>query len=78
MPETAKLLQAYMISEEYQRLLGGPSVRSDLGNGSVWDTDYTTFHQFMEDRSVVEQWRFLLEDKIGTAQGLSPLVDDIV
>jgi hypothetical protein len=81
MPETAKLLQAYMISEEYQRLLGGPSVRSDLGNRSAWDvenTDYTTFHQFMEDRSVVEQWRFLLEDKIGTAQGLSPLVDNIV
>lgn len=35
MPETAKLLQAYMISEEYQRLLGAPSVRRDVGNGSV-------------------------------------------
>jgi hypothetical protein len=31
----------------------------------------------MEDRDAVEQLRFVFEDKIGTAQGLSPLVDDI-
>lgn len=80
MPETAKLLQAYLISEEYQLLRQGPSIRRDVGNVTLWDaknTDYTSFHHIMEDRTVVEQWRFLLEDKLGTAQGLSPLIDNI-
>jgi ABC-type Fe3+ transport system substrate-binding protein len=80
LPETAKLLQAFLISEEFQVSRGEPSVRKDVGNSTIWDadnTDYVTFHQFMEDRDAVEQLRFVFEDKIGTAQGLSPLVDDI-
>lgn len=80
LPETAKLLQAFLISEAYQRIAEAPSVRRDVGNVTIWDannTDYTTFHQFMENRDMVEQWRFVFEDKIGTAQGLSPLVDNI-
>ncbi|KAJ5890822.1 uncharacterized protein N7473_007050 [Penicillium subrubescens] len=80
LPETAKLLQAFLISEEFQVSRGEPSVRKDVGNSTIWDadnTDYVTFHQFMEDRDAVEQLRFVFEDKIGTAQGLSPLVDDL-
>ncbi|OOQ88317.1 putative abc-type fe3+ transport periplasmic component protein [Penicillium brasilianum] len=80
LPETAKLLQAYLISEEFQLTRGVPSVRKDIGNSTIWDsktTDYVTFHQFMEDRESVEQLRFVFEDKIGTAQGLSPLIDNI-
>lgn len=80
LPETAKLLQAFLISEEFQVSRGAPSVRKDVGNTTIWDaknTDYVTFHQFMEDRDIVEQWRFVFEDKIGTAQGLNPLIDDI-
>jgi ABC-type Fe3+ transport system substrate-binding protein len=80
LPETAKLLQAYLISEEYQLTKGTPSIRRDVGATTIWDvenTDYITFHQFMERRDMVEQWRFMLEDRIGTAQGLSPLIDTL-
>jgi ABC-type Fe3+ transport system substrate-binding protein len=85
LPETAKLVQAFLISKAGQSIYlqeGLPSVRKDLagGNGTIWDssnTDYATFHQFMENRDTVEAWRFAFEDKIGTAQGLNPLIDDI-
>ena len=40
-------------------------------------TDATKFVDFMADRAAVERLRFWLEDKIGTAQGLSSLIDDI-
>jgi ABC-type Fe3+ transport system substrate-binding protein len=81
LPETAKLLQAFLISKEFQVSRGEPSVRSDVGNSTIWDaknTDYVSFHQWMEKRDEVEQLRFVFEDKIGTAQGLSSLVDDIL
>lgn len=80
LPETAKLLQAFLISEDYQRLTRAPSVRRDLGNVTLWDannTDYTTFDKFMQNRAMVEQWRFMIEDKIGPAQGPNPLTDNI-
>ncbi|KAK9389403.1 hypothetical protein V1515DRAFT_577755 [Lipomyces mesembrius] len=85
LPETAKLVQAFLISEAGQSVYlqeGLPSVRKDLvsGNETIWDlsnTDYVIFHQFMENRETVEAWRFAFEDKIGTAQGLSPLIDDL-
>lgn len=40
-------------------------------------TDPAAFLPFMKDRAAVERLRFILEDKIGTAQGLSPLKDDL-
>lgn len=40
-------------------------------------TDPTNFGRFMADRAAVERLRFFFEDRIGTAQGLSPLVDGI-
>lgn len=85
LPETAKLLQAFLISEAGQNIYlqqGLPSVRKDInGNSStIWDqnnTEYVGFHQFMRDRASVEAFRFEIEDKIGTAQGASPLFDGI-
>lgn len=85
MPETARLLQAFLVSEQWQSAAvqrGSPSVRKDVGNGdaTIWNrenTDYVKFHEFMLRRDVVEAWRFQFEDKLGTAQGLSPLIDAI-
>lgn len=85
MPETAKLLQAFLISEAGQEIFlqqGLPSVRKDIGssNGTIWDqtnTEYAQFHEFMNQRDVVESWRLKFEDRLGTPQGVSPLVDSI-
>lgn len=85
LPETAKLVQAFLISEAGQDIYlqqGLPSVRKDItgSSGTIWDqnnTDYVTFHQFMRDRRSVEAFRFEIEDKVGTAQGISPLIDGI-
>jgi hypothetical protein len=40
-------------------------------------TDPTKFSQFMADRAAVERLRFFFEERIGTAQGLSRLIDGI-
>lgn len=84
MPETARLLQSFFVSDEWQRSLlqgGQRSSRSDLGNASTIfqapNTDFTTFKPFMKQRDVVEAWKLQFEDVLGTAQGLSPLVDNI-
>lgn len=85
MPETAKLLQSFLVSNAWQDQYlkqGSPSVRKDLGHGNatIWgveNTDFVSFHRFMEERDVVEAWRFAIEDVIGTAQGLSPLIDNV-
>ncbi|KAI1193920.1 ABC transporter [Nemania serpens] len=83
-PEGAKLLHNYMLSEEYQTLLGSWSVRKDLpappGHPALMDipsTNPTGFDGFMADRARVERLRLFFEDKIGTPQGLSPLKDNI-
>lgn len=85
MPETAKLLQGFLISEAGQEIFlqqGLPSVRKDIGgsNGTIWDqanTEYAQFHEFMNQRDVVESWRLKFEDRLGTPQGVSPLVDSV-
>jgi hypothetical protein len=41
------------------------------------NTDATGFAKFMADRAGVERLRFFFENKIGAAQGLSPLEDDL-
>lgn len=46
----------------------------------IWhmnDTNPTSFFQFMLDRPNVERLKLCFENKIGTAQGLSPLIDDL-
>lgn len=40
-------------------------------------TNPTEFAKWMADRAAVERLRFFFEDRIGTAQGLSPLEDDL-
>lgn len=40
-------------------------------------TDPTKFSKWMMDRAAVERLRFFFEDKIGSAQGLSPLIDEL-
>lgn len=85
MPETAKLLQAFLISAAGQDVFlqqGLASVRKDIGgsDGTIWDqtnTEYAQFHEFMNQRDVVEAWRLEFEDRLGTPQGISPLVDGI-
>ncbi|KAF4548948.1 Hypothetical protein D9617_24g016620 [Elsinoe fawcettii] len=84
MPETARLLQSFFVSDTWQRGLiqrGQQSSRIDLSNGTAIfqanNTDFTTFKPFMKQRDVVEAWRFQFEDILGTAQGLSPLIDNI-
>ncbi|KAI9326435.1 hypothetical protein DFJ73DRAFT_954874 [Zopfochytrium polystomum] len=39
--------------------------------------DLTAFAKYMADRPAVERFRFFIESKIGTPQGLSPLVDGL-
>ncbi|KAK2010011.1 ABC-type Fe3+ transport system [Colletotrichum eremochloae] len=83
-PEGAKLLHSYILSAEYQNIRGGWSVRNDVPAPPNFPpilempgTDPTAFGKFMSDRAAVERLRFWLEDRLGTAQGLSPLIDDL-
>lgn len=83
-PESAKLLHSYILSEEYQNSTGSWSVRRDIapptGYPSVMEmpgTDPTKFSAWMSDRAAVERLRFFFEARIGSAQGLSPLIDDL-
>ncbi|CAH0004507.1 unnamed protein product [Clonostachys byssicola] len=83
-PEGAKLLHNFLLSPEYQELPGRWSVRRDIPAPQGFPklseekaTNPTEFARFMADRKLVERLRFYFEAKIGTAQGLSPLIDDI-
>ncbi|KAM0337996.1 hypothetical protein ACHAPU_011473 [Fusarium lateritium] len=84
-PEGAKLLHNFLLSREWQDQQGW-SVRQDvpLPKGFTWgelDNNNTTnpaaFISWMADRERVGRLRDWFESKIGTAQGLSPLKDDI-
>jgi ABC-type Fe3+ transport system substrate-binding protein len=82
-PEGAKLLHSFMLSDDYQ-LGGGWSVLEDVpapeGAETILqqpNTDAPAFASWMEDRANLERIRYFYEDKIGTAQGLSPLIDDL-
>ncbi|KAK1523345.1 ABC transporter [Colletotrichum paranaense] len=86
-PEGAKLLHNFMLSDEYQSAAtaaGLWSVRKDVappaGYPGIMDVETTNpveFERFMGDRVRVERLKLFFEDKIGTAQGLSPLIDDL-
>ncbi|KAK4069473.1 hypothetical protein Trihar35433_6052 [Trichoderma harzianum] len=83
-PESAKLFHNYLLSAEYQQTVS-LSVRQDIkSSGSPYSdimhtphTNPTAFARFMEDRVTVERLRFFFENRLGSAQGLSPLIDDI-
>lgn len=83
-PESAKLLFNWMLSPEHQAT--GWSVRQDIAvpdtipYPDLWHMNGTnprTFFDFMMNRPNVERLKLYFEDKIGTAQGLSPLIDDL-
>ncbi|RWA13550.1 hypothetical protein EKO27_g1526 [Xylaria grammica] len=83
-PEGAKLLHNFLLSEEHQSSLGSWSVRKDIpapaGYAELADIPSTNpdgFESFMADRARAERLRLFFEDKIGTAQGLSPLKDEL-
>ncbi|WYZ35815.1 hypothetical protein EsH8_X_000462 [Colletotrichum jinshuiense] len=83
-PEGAKLLHAYLLSAEFQASRGGWSVRGDVAPPANYPpilempgTDPTAFGKWMSDRAAVERLRFYLEDRLGTPQGLSPIIDNL-
>lgn len=82
-PEGAKLLHNFILTPEYQQLMGW-SVRQDvpLPEGfpypeldKINSTNAPAFARWMADREKVGRLRDWFEAKIGTAQGLSPLED---
>ncbi|KAJ3937959.1 uncharacterized protein N0V96_011958 [Colletotrichum fioriniae] len=84
--EGAKLLHNFLLSDEYQspNNTGMWSVRKDIpapaGFPDLMDVNSTNpidFERFMADRERVERLKLFFESKIGSAQGLSPLVDDL-
>ncbi|KAH7382120.1 hypothetical protein BKA66DRAFT_418317 [Pyrenochaeta sp. MPI-SDFR-AT-0127] len=82
-PEGAKLLHNFLLSTEHQSVRGW-SVREDLpapvGFSKIWEqegTNVTGFGEWMSDRANVERLKLWYESKLGTAQGLSPIVDDL-
>ncbi|KAJ4249862.1 hypothetical protein NW762_012205 [Fusarium torreyae] len=83
-PEAAKLLHNFMLSYEHQNGTGSWSVLKDIpapeGYPDIMDVPSTNpveFERFMSDRVRIERLKLFFEDKIGTAQGLSPLIDDL-
>ncbi|EHK48780.1 uncharacterized protein TrAtP1_009420 [Trichoderma atroviride] len=83
-PESAKLFHNFLLSSEFQKTLP-LSARQDINSSSspyhdimhTPHTNPTAFARFMSDRVTVERVRFFFENRLGTAQGLSPLIDDI-
>tara|TARA_R110002003_G_scaffold48_9_gene4010 strand:- start:13880 stop:14365 length:486 start_codon:yes stop_codon:yes gene_type:complete len=83
-PDGAKLLHNFMLSYERQNSTGSWSVLKDVpapeGYPGIMDVPTTNpveFERFMGDRVRVERLKLFFEDKIGTAQGLSPLIDNL-
>lgn len=83
-PETAKLLHSWILSKEHQNSTGTWSVRKDIappeGFPSILEMpgiDTTKFAKWISDRAAVERLRFFFETQIGSAQELSPLIDDL-
>lgn len=82
-PEGAKLLHNWILSKDFQTSKGW-SVRTDVpapaDRPQIFDmpgTNVAGFANWMTDRARVERLRFWFESRIGSAQGLSPLIDDI-
>lgn len=82
-PEGAKLLHSWMLTPEFQKTVGW-SVRDDvpapLGFPDIMDMPHTNasaLGAWLDDRSEVERVRFRYEDMLGTAQGESPLSDNL-
>lgn len=75
MPESAKLLSAFLLSDEWQRPIAArvPSVRTSLSTYNdvfkAANTEPLGYVDFVSDRTEVEWWRMQLEASIGLAVG---------
>lgn len=84
-PESAKLLHNWLISNERQDQLGWHVLRNASQPQSflypnTWDikgTNPANFAKWMADRPRLERLRNFFEKRLGAAQGLSPLDDNI-
>ncbi|KAL1602592.1 hypothetical protein SLS60_006008 [Paraconiothyrium brasiliense] len=81
-PEGAKLLHNFILSDEWQFASPQWTVRTDAPADfpNIFEeknTNVTNFLPWMLDRPNVERLRFWYEARLGTAQGLSPLEDDL-
>lgn len=81
MPESAKLLSAFLLSDAWQKPIatrGAPSVRTSLStNNDVFEAGNTEplgYIQFMSNRTEVEWWRMQMETSLGLAVGLDPVL----
>lgn len=81
MPESAKLLSAFLLSDEWQEPIaarGAPTVRSSLsGENDVFEAGNTEplgYIRFMSNRTEVEWWRMQMETYIGLAVGPDPVL----
>lgn len=80
-PESSKLFEAFLLSDEYQGNLikTSPSVRNSLitqPSQNVFmqnNTEVSGYSAFMMDRANVEWWRFQVEAVIGLAAGPDPI-----
>ena len=84
MPETAKLLMGFLMSESYQRSNAAAGVfgtRNDLGFPDPYVADKAVgpegFAEWMADRENVEWLKLQFETILGTPQWKSPLEDGV-
>ncbi|KAK7681761.1 hypothetical protein QCA50_015108 [Cerrena zonata] len=84
-PAAAKLFLNFLLTKEQQVANGGFSVRDDVPpqaglkplSAFAGKLDPPAFERFMLNRPVVERFKLQFEQLIGTAQGISPLDDDL-
>ncbi len=84
-PEGAKLFHNWLVSEERQNTLGWSVLRDSKQSDNfpypdIWrmpGTNPAYFAKWMEDRARMERLRNFFENRLGTPQGLSPLIDSI-
>jgi len=82
-PETAKLFLSYLMDDDWQKMLsgGGFATRKTYDSRGVFkqepNMDALGFIRFMEDRKVVEHWRFQFETILGLPQGENPNYIDV-
>lgn len=81
MPESAKLLSAFLLSDEWQEPIaarGAPTVRSSLSTENdvftAGNTEPLGYIRFMSNRTEVEWWRMQMETYIGLAVGPDPVL----
>ena len=81
-PTAAKLYLSFVLSKEFQSVWYQWPVRTDVpapgGYKSIQhhNTSPVDFHNFMRDRALVERFKMQIEELIGPAKGINPMVMD--